>query len=150
MPSDDGGVDEVLAAELDGLALDDALELGGGDERAGGGEGAEHDFKAESAALDGAEVVDVDHEFADADEGRGEGAERVGERGPLGHGGHGDGDGHPRADDGAEGEAGDDPGPGDDVRADERADDGREHAAFGEEHAAAGGVGVRHHFERRG
>src|ERR1700676_1359272 len=70
------------------------------------------------------------------------------ERGSLRHGGHGDGDGHPRADDGAEGEASDDPCPGDDFSTDEGAYDGREHAAFGEEHAAAGGVGVRHHFER--
>ena len=111
-------VDDVLAFELDGLAVDDALQLAGGDERSGGGECAEHDFKAESAARDAGHFIGVDQEFADADQGRGQRAECVRERGPLRHGGHGNPDGHPRADDGAEGETGDDPDPGDDVRAD--------------------------------
>ncbi len=41
------------------------------------------------------------------------------------------------------------PGPGDDVGPDERAYDGGEHAALGQEHAAPRGVGVRHHLERQ-
>ena len=133
-------VDDVLALELDGLAVDDALQLAGGDERAGGGERAEHDFKAQRAAGDRAHVGGLDEELADADQRRGKCAEGVRERGSLRHGGHGNPDGHPCADDGADREAGDDPDPGDDVRADQRADDGREHAALGQEHAAARGL----------
>jgi len=85
----DDEVDGVLAAELNWLAGDDSLQFACCDERAGGGESAEHDFKAESAAGDCAHLRGFDDEFADADQGRGECAECVGERGPLGHGGHG-------------------------------------------------------------
>ena len=54
---EDGEVDDVLAPELDRLALDDALQLACGDQRAGGGERAEHDFKTQRAALDGPMIV---------------------------------------------------------------------------------------------
>ena len=85
----DDQVDGVLSAELNGLAGDDALQFACGDQRAGGGERAEHDFKAECAASDGGHFIGMDNEFADADQGRRQSAECVGERGSLGHGGHG-------------------------------------------------------------
>jgi hypothetical protein len=91
----DEQVEGVLAAELDGLAGDDALQFSRRDQRAGGGERAEHDFKAQRAAGDGAHLIGRGDELADADQGRGQRAEGVRERGPLRHGGHGDADGHP-------------------------------------------------------
>ena len=135
--------------KLDGLAVDDALQLACGDERAGGGERAEHDFKARARQrVTAGHIMRVHKKLADADQGRGQCAERVGERGPLGHGGHRNPDGHPRADDRADGKAGDDPDPRNDVRAHQRADDGGEHAAFGQEHAAPRSVGMRHSLQR--
>ena len=56
---DDSRLRKFWPRNWTGLAADDALQLAGGDERAGGGERAEHDFKAQRAARDGAEVVAV-------------------------------------------------------------------------------------------
>src|ERR1035441_4946278 len=88
----DDQVDGVLTAKLDGLTADDALQLAGRNERASSGERAEHDLEAESAAGDDAHLGAVGEELAYTDQGGGEGAKGVGERGPLRHGGHGNGD----------------------------------------------------------
>ena len=53
--------------------------------------------------------VAVHDELGDADQGGGDGAEGVRERGPLRHGRHRHPDGHERADDRADDQAGDDP-----------------------------------------
>ena len=91
MAEGNGEIDDVLPAELNRLALDDALQLARGDQRAGGGESAKNDFEAQGAALHRSQVVDVDHELADADQRRGQRAEGVRERSSLRHGGHGNG-----------------------------------------------------------
>ncbi len=144
----DQQIDDVLAFELNGLAVNDTLQFACGDQRSGGSERAKYDFKSKRAARDSGHVSGVNEKLSDADEGRGQCTEGVRERSSLRHGGHRNRDRHPGADDGADGEPGDDPDPGDDVGADERADDGREHAGLGKEHAAARGLRVRHALER--
>ena len=147
---EDESVDDVLALELDRLAVDDALQLACGDERPGGGECAEHDFKAEGAAGDSDAFRSPCTRNSPTPTRAAASAPNAWESAVRwGMAVIGNPDGHPRADDRSDGKAGDDPDPGDDVRADEGADDGGEHAAFGQEHAAARSLGMRHALERK-
>ena len=81
-------VEDVLSLVRDRLALHELLELREGDEAARERDAAEQDLEAERRDLERAEVLAVPEELRDADEGRGEAAERVGERRPLRHRGH--------------------------------------------------------------
>ena len=76
---EDDQVDGVLAAELDGLARDGAVQLARGDQRSSGGKRAQHDFEAKCSPRDDAHLGAVDDELSDADQRRGQRSKGVGE-----------------------------------------------------------------------
>ena len=137
----------LLSLELHRGSPDDALQLAAGDQRAGGGQRAEHHFQAQRAAREQRHRAGVHEELGDADQGRGNGAEGVRKRGSLRHGRHRNPDGEGRADQRAEDQAGDDPSIELDVMVEERTDDGGGHAALGQKHAAARRVGMAEPLE---
>ena len=85
--------------------------------------------------------------LGNADQGRGECAERVRQRGPLRHRGHRHPHAHGQAQRRADQKSDDDPGVADDLEMHQRTDDGHHHAELGEVHAALCGLGMAQALE---
>src|SRR6267143_4612996 len=102
--SEHAEVDEVLSFIGDGSLRQNFLELPRGHQAAGEGERAENYFHGEDGHHERGNVGGAEIKLRGADQRDAEGAERVAERGPLRHGGHGHfAEGH--ADDAAEDQA---------------------------------------------
>ncbi len=113
----------------DGALRQNFLELAGGHQAAGEGERAENYFHGEDGHHEGGDVGGAKVKLRGTDQGDAERAERVAERGPLRHGGHGNfAEGN--ADDAAEDQADGDELVVDNAAIEQRAADGQGHADF--------------------